>query len=225
MTTCGLCGLANPDGASACQRCSASLVATPPGWGAYGGYQPSPLGFPPQPYAPMGSYGAPLPGLATAGLWQQGGVLVMEKGAQLPDRCVKCNAPANGRRLIRNLTWHPGAVYLLLLVSLLVYIIVAMLVRKSAVVDVGICEEHRAKRRTAIIIGWSLGLLGLFGVFGAIAMEEGILALVGLVSSLVGIIWGAIGARVVHPSRIDDHYVWLKGVHPAFLGQLPPGGG
>ena len=44
-------------------------------------------------------------------------------------------------------------------------------------------------------------------------------------ASLVGFFLGVIGARVVHPSKIDDHSVWLKGVNSAYLAELPPSGG
>ena len=233
MATCSLCGFANPDGAVTCQRCSATLGGGSgggggggaPGWGpAAGAYGGPPLGFPPQAYgappAPMTAYGAPG---ALAGLWQEpGGVLVIEKGASLPDRCVKCNAPANGYRLRRKLTWHHPALALLVLVSALIYVIVAMVVRKSAEVDIGLCATHVAKRKTAILIAWGLGLGGLLGLFAGVAADEGLVIAVGVLTSLVGIIWGIVGARVVFPKKIDDHYVWLKGVTPSYLGDLPP---
>ena len=41
------------------------------------------------------------------GIWRSGNLLVMRKGAQLPDRCVKTNQPAYGKRLKLLLQWHP----------------------------------------------------------------------------------------------------------------------
>ena len=34
-------------------------------------------------------------------VWRHGPLLVMTKGSQLPDRCLKCNLPAGGWRLER----------------------------------------------------------------------------------------------------------------------------
>ena len=52
-----------------------------------------------------------------AGVWKSGKLLVMTKDAALPDRCVRCNQPADGPRLRRNLSWHPAAWYVLLAIS------------------------------------------------------------------------------------------------------------
>jgi hypothetical protein len=66
----------------------------------------------------VNSYAAPLTSgvpdaeivQATGGTWREGKTLVMWKEAVLPDRCIRCNAPANGRRLIRKLNWHEPAI-------------------------------------------------------------------------------------------------------------------
>ena len=80
------------------------------------------------PYASPSSTNQP-PVLAaevvSQGLYCKGRVLVMHKRAVLPDRCVKSNQPAEGRRLRRNLYWHHPAIYLTILISLLIYIICA----------------------------------------------------------------------------------------------------
>src|SRR3954447_25069962 len=56
------------------------------------------------------------PGSARGGgVWREGDVLVMARGAVLPDLCVKCAAPAGGYRLRRNLSWHPWPIYLLII--------------------------------------------------------------------------------------------------------------
>jgi hypothetical protein len=47
-------------------------------------------------------------------VWRDGELLVMRKGAVLPDRCVKCNAPAEGGRLRYVQLWHDPIYFLLL---------------------------------------------------------------------------------------------------------------
>lgn len=43
----------------------------------------------------------------------------------------------------------------------------------------------------------------------------------GLIVLLLGIIYGVGTTRVVVPKRIDDHYVWLHGIHDDYLQQFP----
>src|SRR5436309_2493776 len=81
------------------------------------------------------------PPSASMMIWRSGPLLVMSQGARLPDRCVKCNAPANGQRLTRKLYWHSPYLYLLILLNLLIYALVAIFVRKKARVEIGLCDS------------------------------------------------------------------------------------
>jgi hypothetical protein len=163
------------------------------------------------------------------GMWREGKILVMSKGTVFPDRCVKCDAPAEGYRLNRDLSWHPSVWYLMIFFpGLLFYIIAAMIVRKTAKIRVPLCRRHRAARRRDIAIGW-LGSLGGIAMFiggftvGDSLPEAGRAGLVigGIVLLLAPMIYGSLRARVVVPTRIDESMVWLKGVGPEFLAALP----
>jgi len=148
-------------------------------------------------------------------------LLVMGRNAILPDRCIKCNAPANGQRLPRKLYWHPPMLYLLILASILIYALVAILARKKAQIDVGLCDRHVAKRRRAIWICWGL-LLGSFGLIGLlVGMGYGEYAMIAIIVTVAGIIYGALATRVVSVHRIDKEYVWLKGASKEYLDALP----
>lgn len=159
------------------------------------------------------------------GLWRKGKILVMRRNAQLPNRCVKSNQPTD-LRLQRNLQWHHPMIALTILIGLLVYIILAVILTKKATIHIGLSDEWFAKRRQAILIGWvtALGSIAL-GVIGIVMVDQvpacGWLILVGFITFFVGIIYGAVCARMVSPSRIDDEYVWLKGVCPEYLAELP----
>jgi hypothetical protein len=96
-----------------------------------------------------------------------------------------------------------------------------MVVRKRATVDLGICDEHRAKRRTYIWLTWGLVLLGVAGFFVAIMVDDGTPAALGFLVLLSGIIFGVISTRVAYPTKIDDRFVWLKGVNKDYLDLLP----
>jgi hypothetical protein len=161
-----------------------------------------------------------------AGIYRSANVLVMEKTATLPDRCVKTNEPANGRRLKRSLSWHHPAVFAVVLLNVIIYAIVAMVVRKTAVIYIGVSEETLAHRRKMMVIGWVIVLLG-FGVFivGLTSIDPGETdALFGFFFFIAAIIAGLVcmsKARLVTPERITDRYVWLKGVTPEYLADFP----
>jgi hypothetical protein len=159
-------------------------------------------------------------GAAGTGVWRDKAALIMSKDARLPDRCVKCNQPTQGR-LKRNLTWHHPAIYILLLVAWLIYLIVALVVRKRATVELGLCDEHLQKRRRNIFITLGLLLLGVVCFVLAIAANDGTPALLGVLLLLTGMIYGIFSIRVTAPIKIDDRFVWLRGVNLDYLDRLP----
>jgi len=158
-------------------------------------------------------------------LWRDGSRLVMDKTASLPARCIVCNAPATGQPLRRRLTWHPSAWYLLLLINILVYAIVSLIVRQTAVIHVGLCDTHRGRRRTWIAVAWTLVLAAVILPFilGGIA-DDDTMAL-GFVFAFTAIVVAALigifGARVVRATRIDATRLWLAGVSPELIAELP----
>lgn len=173
------------------------------------------------PAGPIYSSAAPGP-IDGPGVWVDGDLLVMTKDATLPDRCIRCNAPAHGYRLRRNLSWHSPAWFLLILVSWLIYLIVALIIRKKAMIDVGLCEVHRGRRRRAIAVGWVLGVLGVGLIaWGLSRFRHGeAVAVAGVVAILAGLIYGVVGSQVVAVKRIDDRLVWLRKVAPEYLLSL-----
>ena len=162
-------------------------------------------------------------GLGTlGGLWRSGKYLVMHRDCQLPDRCVKCNKPATGYRLKRNLTWHTPWLYLLFIAAWLIYLIVAAIVSKKARIQIGLCEEHRGIRQRDIIITWILVLSGIFSLGAATVMNPTwVYGLSGLGLLLVALIYGIWRVPMVQPKRIDEQHVWLHGVSEEFMAELP----
>jgi len=103
----------------------------------------------------------------------------------------------------------------------LVYLIIAIRVRKTATIVVGMSEEFLDKRKKAAIGGWVLFGIGLFAFSAAYAHSLGLLMLLGGIALLGGLIWAAPGAKVVRPARIEGDYIWLKGVNKDYLAQFP----
>lgn len=166
------------------------------------------------------------------GVWRDGELLVVRKPAVLPDRCVKCNRPAEGGRLrcwLLNL--HPSFILFLapgLPIYIVLYVIWALFKRRMASVEIGLCESHRRKRQEAIVIGCSLILFGT-GLFfltaflghgsGSILVPVSVFA--AMILFCVGAFYAVSAVRQVASERIEDGYVWLKNVDPAYLDELP----
>lgn len=104
----------------------------------------------------------------------------------------------------------------------MLYAIVALIVRRNTVLDLGICPEHKSKRKRGIAITWSLVALALILVVVGAVADEGAIAGIGGIVFLIALIYGVIVAQFVTPRKMEpDGLVWLKGVDPAYLQQLP----
>ena len=159
-----------------------------------------------------------------AGLPSQGGAwkfakdIVMNRDVDLPDRCVKCNNPAGGYRLKRKLSWHTPWIYALL-ISPVIYIIVAMVVSKRATIEIGLCPAHRQRRSMWIMIAWAcfgvgVGCFFLVGKFPIFALFGAILVLAALIISVTV-------PKVIQAQKTDDKQVWFRGAGNNYLDTFP----
>jgi hypothetical protein len=152
------------------------------------------------------------------GLRREGDLIVIPvRGATFPPRCVICNEAAV-KRLKRRLFWHPPGYYALIFIGWVIYVIVAMSVRKRAEFEVGLCQRHTARRRNGMLIG----LLGsALCVVAGVALSQTLpaLAIAFGVGFLACVIAGAVMVRIVTAKRIDKQYAWLKFEKP-FLDSI-----
>jgi len=58
-------------------------------------------------------------------------------------------------------------------------------------------------------------------LFVAASYEDGGVALFGLALFVGAVIYGIITIRIVAPAKIDDRFVWLRGVNKEYLNELP----
>ena len=147
--------------------------------------------------------------------------LITTRYIELPDRCIKCNAPANGYRLRRTLHWHDPLYYLIIFAGVLIYAVVALVVRKTARVHIGMCERHRNNRRMALYLSWGMFLVSIVMFIMAISAENGIVALLGFFLLMAAGIYGAIGPRTIRATKIDEQFAWIRGVDREYLAQFP----
>jgi len=183
--------------------------------------------------------------------WRSGKFLVTRQESRLPDRCVKCNQAAEGRTLIRKLNWHPwwmlapavlAPVSFALGIALqgrfgiwltpvgfvmfVVFILLGVLVRRRADVSIGICGHHlrQYNRDTAIVVLVAIVSVIAFvfciNVIGRSAFGMTIaFSFLGLL--IISLIFGAVRTRLVTPKRMTKEFIWLRGVSPKYLAELP----
>jgi hypothetical protein len=156
--------------------------------------------------------------------WRHGKMLVVRKGAELPDRCLKCAAPARGYRFSRSLSWHKPVWALTFLISPILYALVYFFVRWRARVTVGLCPRHRRNRARAIALGWLAALAGVGSIMAAETLSDSLQLIAVIAGGLLffgGIIGGVTGSQVLAPRRIDKHFIWLSKVSPDYLAAFP----
>ena len=149
---------------------------------------------------------------APGGYWRDGKLAVMPPGGALPPRCVKCNEAALQPMKPRKIYWHHPGWYLLVFVNIVIYAIVALIVRRRAEVTYGVCATHRSRRRMFIAIGW-------IGFFLSLALV-GVNPILGILGVLAAVLAGIIGSRLAYPRKITKEEVRLAGCGEAFLASL-----
>src|SRR5438445_2533272 len=95
---------------------------------------------------------------------------------------------------------------------------------KQAKVEIGLCERHRRSRAINIAL-ISLAVLGasmlVFTQVHATDVVLPLLATAGLIGGVIGLLYAAVGTRIVRATKITDTHVWLKGAGEQFLASLP----
>lgn len=140
------------------------------------------------------------------------------KDHALPDRCIKCNTPAEGFSVVQHVRWHNPRAYLTLLLGLVVYVVVALLISKHATVGIPLCPAHRRLRR-------NLRLAALASLFGFPALAVALVDVspaafdVCLISFVLAPLALLVASNVARVAHIDHQLVRLRAGQP-FLDSL-----
>src|SRR5262249_33178938 len=145
-----------------------------------------------------------------------GGVVV------LPRVCVRCGAAANGRPVTKNFGWHHPGLYVLL-ISPLIYVIVAVIVQKRMRIRVPLCAQHAQRRNMFVTLAWVLPLIGIADAFvlPRFNVDGGIVALICVALILTGLIMWAVVSNPVTPRFIDATRGEFTGFCETYLQQFP----
>ncbi len=171
-------------------------------------------------YAPtqasMDTHAAPAGIASDVAVWRDGTSVVARRGAPLPPRCVKCNAPADLPTKFRTLSWVPPAYYLLIVAGGILFVIVFAVFARRAAVNPGLCRRH--KRRRGAALGYCVVGGFIWFATASIGIAEDSVGASFLGSAIaVGVAWG----RLVHARKMTPGEVRLGGCAPAYLDGLP----
>jgi len=151
---------------------------------------------------------------------REGRTLVVARDGTLPGRCIRCGAAGDGAPITRRLTWHHPALYLLLLLGVIPYIILALSVQKRTRVTMSVCARHRAIRRRSLWGAWTLLAASIATGVAAIALEDGAVGALAVLMLIAAPVLGICGRRLVTASGIDGHHVRATGAGRGFLDTL-----
>jgi hypothetical protein len=173
----------------------------------------------------MASFVPPSPILA---ITRDGAKLVVPAGmalpmALLPPVCVKCGAPADGKAVEKTLYWHPPWLYALIFIGVLIYAIVALVMRKQMRLRVPLCRQHAERRRGMLILAGVLPVIGIADAFilPSFGIDTGLVVLVVVVFILAGLVLWGVNGSPIRPTFIDQYQGIFTGCCEAFLQQFP----
>jgi hypothetical protein len=99
---------------------------------------------------------------------------------------------------------------------------VVLIVRKKALLHIGLCPQHRAIRQQAIVIGWAAALGGLgLAALGGWVFNSGWMIGLGIIVFFVAAFYGGLKGPVISAAKITKENVFVKGIGPDFLAGLP----
>lgn len=140
-----------------------------------------------------------------------------------PERCIICNAPSKQPTKQRKMHWHSPWLFLLFLLSIPIYVIVALLVRKSMQVSPGYCDMHAKKRRRSMSIFLIPAMVLMLGSLALGMSNSGPVYVFAFCVGFLLLIPGAIASKTVTPKRIDQNGATFMGCKEPFLSSLPVG--
>jgi hypothetical protein len=154
-------------------------------------------------------------------LQRQGRDLIVWKGATLPPYCVKCGIVSHQQPVERKFYWHSPLLYLTILAGVLVYAIVAMIVRKRFDLAVPLCDSHFRLRRIWLSVSAALMLVAFPALFVGLSMDYPGTGIVVCLATLLGgaIAWSSV-APILRPTRITEEMAVFRGAHESFFGRL-----
>lgn len=154
-------------------------------------------------------------------VWRDEDKLVVDIRAMLPDRCVICNADAEGRRFPLTLSYNHKLLKAPMMAG------VAAIKYDEVELPVALCAAHLARKRHAILAGIGMIVAGLavalWSIFSDLTSTSLFVMFGGMFS---GFIVSSLGALLLSDNPIvietaDETRFWIKGACAEYLSTLP----
>lgn len=168
-------------------------------------------------------YASPLtpqaPG-TTHGVWRDHDDLILERGAELPRRCICCNDVGDGKRLWIKLWWKEREK------PSIVLAVLSKPKEDMIAFRFSLCAGHRHKLQQSRQLGNLLMLSGLFVFFAAMLCsllfdwKPALIWPGAAVVFVTGLVWRSFGALSLAAVTIDDHEARVTGFGKAFVASL-----
>lgn len=151
---------------------------------------------------------------------RDGKYVYVPSGYDLPPRCIICNEAAQMPIKERTMYWHSPWLYLLIIVNILVYALIALIVRKKTKVSPGYCADHKAARQRKI--NWFLvpSILLMLGGTGLMVYGPDSLGVFVFVLGFLLLIPAIIASNTIRPIRIEKSGAKYNGCKEPFLSSL-----
>lgn len=161
----------------------------------------------------------------SGGIYRHGKEVVVHKNAMMPERCVKCNDHIFGYEaggfVQQKYRWHSPLIYIAL-ISPLIYLILAVVLSRNATLDVPLCRKHLENKKS---VGTNLSITGgvaAFAIFFFGAMGYAGFAFLIFLAAIIGLpLAYTYLYKPLQVNKIENDYVYLKGVSEEYISQLP----
>lgn len=151
-----------------------------------------------------------------------GNVLVVPINRPFPPVCIRTGATQDliARPLRCSLSWHTPAIYLAILLNILIYVILALIFRKTSVHAIYLSRTARASQVKWHLANWGL-FLGSWVLFGAaISQESGATGLSAFAMVVACVVIYFKKVRLLHAAHIDKTHARIRGIPPEVMAQI-----
>jgi len=158
-----------------------------------------------------------------------GDVIVASDGAVFPPRCIRCNAPGDGKPIRKRFAWNEdesgmSAARLIPVIGIIiatVWVSKRLATRQYVNITYSLCAKHRALRNMSYVVMVVFGLAAA-GVFvHGMSLMNGPWMLAGLGLFIVAIVAGAKGLTTLKRGGMRRNSAELIGAGKAFRDSLP----
>jgi len=170
------------------------------------------------------------------GPWRKEDLLITTRSMSLPNRCIKCNKPANGFSVKKRYLYTPEWTNALVVATFIFWpllpfvMVIFYVLGKSARLEIGLCTDHRRVRIHGYFFYLPLVLVSLAGILIALigpaserissplALVVCGVAFVVMVAAFIGFVYST---SLLQPQRIDKSHGRFRGACDAYLDELP----